>query len=115
MPVFFPQAPADSSSIKRLTLTRSPSVEKLPTAGYIVGERRGGMSDRRHDAMRHAVDLARTGKFNNWWSVIAWMQARRYREADVAFTPWQREWLDCLCKEARCPRLAPDASRPFAW
>lgn len=72
------------------------------------------MSDRRDDAMRHAVDLARMGKFNNWWSIAAWLRARRYREADLAFTSWQRAWLDSLCKEARCPGPAADASRPFA-
>jgi hypothetical protein len=72
------------------------------------------MSELRDNAMRHAVDLARTGKFNNWWTIAAWMQARRYREADVQFTRWQREWLDKLCKEARFARVPSDSSQPSA-
>jgi hypothetical protein len=72
------------------------------------------MSDRRDDAMRHAVDLACTGKFNNWWTVAAWMRARRYSEADVQFTRWQRVWLDSLCREARVAASHSGTSRPFA-
>jgi hypothetical protein len=59
------------------------------------------MSDRREAAMRHAVDLARTGRFSNWWSVAARLRAKRYQEADVDWTRGQQEWLDRLCAEAR--------------
>ena len=64
------------------------------------------MYHRRTDAMRHAVDLARTGLFANWSSVAARLRASKYREADVDWTPGQRQWLDRLCAEARCTRLA---------
>jgi hypothetical protein len=59
------------------------------------------MSDRRHDAMRHAVALALSGRCNNWWAVSARLRARRYREADVEWSESQRMWLDQLCNEAR--------------
>jgi hypothetical protein len=59
------------------------------------------MSDRRYDAMRHAVALALSGKFHNWWAVSARLRANRYREADVDWTPAQQAWLDQLCSEAR--------------
>ena len=73
------------------------------------------MSDRRYDAMRHAVDLALSGRCNNWWSVAARLRARRYQESDVQWTDSQREWLDRLCREARLAALDPDASsRPCA-
>ena len=45
------------------------------------------MYHRRTDAMRHAVDLARTGLFANWSSVAARLRASKYREADVDWTP----------------------------
>jgi len=67
------------------------------------------MSHRRFDAMRHAVDLARSGRFNNWWSVAARLRAEKYREADVDWTPVQQRWLDRLCTEARCDRSAAEA------
>jgi hypothetical protein len=70
------------------------------------------MRDRRYEAMMHAVDLARTGRFSNWWSVAARLRAKRYREADVDWTRWQREWLDRLCAEARCAVLASGAFPP---
>lgn len=72
------------------------------------------MSDRRYDAMRHAVDLARTGQYRNWWSVAARLRAKRYRETDVDWTRGQREWLDRLCAEARIVGLTSDPSRPCA-
>lgn len=72
------------------------------------------MSDRRYDAMRHAVNLARTGQFSNWWSVAAWLRAKRYREADVEWTRGQRDWLDRVCAEARLAASLPDMSPPFA-
>jgi hypothetical protein len=59
--------------------------------------------------MRHAVDLARTGRFNGWSSVAARLRAEKYRETDVDWTPVQRRWLDRLCIEARCARLAAEA------
>lgn len=77
-------------------------------------ERGGGMSDRRYDAMQHAVHLARSGLCNNWWSVAARLRVRRYQEADVEWTPGQREWLDRLCKEARRTAAEPDTSQPYA-
>jgi hypothetical protein len=63
------------------------------------------MSHSRFDAMRHAVDLARTGRFNDWLSVAARLRAEKYREGDVNWTPGQQRWLDRLCTEARCARL----------
>jgi hypothetical protein len=66
------------------------------------------MKHRRTDAMRHAVDLARTGVFSDWSSVAARLRALRYRKADVEWTPGQRQWLDRLCAEARCARQAAD-------
>jgi hypothetical protein len=64
------------------------------------------MSHRRYDAMRHAVSLARTGRFTDWASVAARLRAEEYREADVDWTPVQQRWLDRLCIEARCARMA---------
>lgn len=73
------------------------------------------MGDRRYDAMRHAVDLALSGRCSNWWCVAARLRARRYRESDVQWTDSQREWLDRLCREARLAELDPDtSSRPCA-
>ena len=66
------------------------------------------MNHRRYDAMRHAVSLARSGRFNNWSSVAAWLRTGEYREADVDWSPVQQRWLDRLCIEARCARLATD-------
>jgi hypothetical protein len=69
------------------------------------------MSDRRHDAMRHAVALALSGRCNNWWAVSARLRARRYLETDVEWSESQRKWLDQLCREARlatqCQEIAP--------
>jgi hypothetical protein len=67
------------------------------------------MNHRRTDAMRHAVDLARTGLFANWSSVAARLRALRYHDTDVDWTPGQRQWLDRLCAEACGARLAADA------
>jgi hypothetical protein len=72
------------------------------------------MSDRRYDAMRHAVELARSGRCSNWWSVAARLRAKRYHESDVEWTPGQREWLDFLCTEARRTALEGDPWRPCA-
>jgi len=66
------------------------------------------MTHRRYDAMRYAVSLARSGRFNNWSSVAARLQAGEYREADVDWSPVQQRWLDRLCIEARCARLAAE-------
>jgi hypothetical protein len=59
------------------------------------------MDDERYDAMRHAVDLARTGKFNNWWTIAARLRLKRCRHEDLEWTPTQRAWLDQLCADAR--------------
>jgi hypothetical protein len=72
------------------------------------------MSDRRYAAMKQAVDLARSGLCNNWWSIAARLRARHYHEADVEWTQGQRQWLDQLCQEARRAALEPDTSRPCA-
>ena len=72
------------------------------------------MSDRRYDAMKHAVVLAQTGRFRNWWSVAARLRAKRYREADVEWTRGQRNWLDRLCEEARLGEDSSDPWRPHA-
>ena len=72
------------------------------------------MSDRRDDAMRHAVELARSGLCSNWWSVKARLRARRYRECDVEWTRGQRAWLDLLCAEARRTAMEGDPWRPCA-
>jgi hypothetical protein len=70
------------------------------------------MSDRRDDAMKHAVQLALSGRYSNWWSVSARMRAMRYQESDVDWTQGQRKWLDLLCSEARRAVQDQDASRP---
>ncbi len=72
------------------------------------------MSNRRYDAMRHAVELARSGRCSNWWSVAARLRAKRYQESDVDWTRGQREWLDLLCAEARRAALECDPWRPYA-
>jgi hypothetical protein len=72
------------------------------------------MSDRRYNAMRHAVDLARTGQFSSWRTVAARLRAKKYREADMQWTQVQREWLDRLCAEARLDSAPCDPSRPRA-
>jgi hypothetical protein len=72
------------------------------------------MSDRRYDAMRHAVDLARSGLCSNWWSVAARLRAKRYHESDVEWTRGQREWLDLLCAEARRAAVNGGPWRPCA-
>jgi len=59
------------------------------------------MDDERYDAMRDAVDLARTGKFNNWWTIAARLRFKRYRQDDLDWTPTQHAWLDRLCADAR--------------
>lgn len=71
------------------------------------------MRDRRYDAMRHAVDLARTGHFSNWWCVAARLRIKRYAPGDLAWTALQREWLDRLCLEARTQNGAH--LRPRGW
>jgi hypothetical protein len=76
------------------------------------------MSDRRYDAMKHAVHLAMSGRYSNWWSVSARLRAIRYQEADVEWTRGQREWLNLLCAEARRALVDSgrysDSSRPCA-
>jgi hypothetical protein len=76
------------------------------------------MCDRRYDAMKHAVHLALSGRYSNWWSVAARMRAKRYHESDVDWTRNQREWLNLLCAEARRALIeadpCPDPSRPCA-
>jgi hypothetical protein len=72
------------------------------------------LSDRRYDAMKHAVQLALTGRYSNWWSVAARLRANRYQEADVDWTHGQREWLNLLCNEARRTLPDPGTSRPCA-
>jgi hypothetical protein len=64
------------------------------------------MSDEPHVAMRHAVDLAQTGWFNNWWVVYAQLRIMGYREEALNWSEVQREWLDRVCAEARANRLA---------
>ena len=70
------------------------------------------MNDRRYDAMRHAVALALSGRFNNWWAVAARLRAKRFQEADVSWTQGQRRWLDQLCNEARLAVLGQDLAQP---
>lgn len=70
------------------------------------------MSDRRHDAMRHAVALALSGRCNNWWAVAARLRARRYRETDVEWSESQRMWLDQLCNEARLVTQSQEVAPP---
>ena len=70
------------------------------------------MSDRRDDAMKHAVQLALSGRYSNWWSVSARMRATSYQESDVDWTQSQRRWLDLLCAEARRAVRDADTSRP---
>jgi hypothetical protein len=69
------------------------------------------MMQRRYDAMRQAVSLARTGRYGDWSSVAARLRADRYRQDDVDWTLVQQRWLDRLCIEARCARLAAE-TRP---
>jgi hypothetical protein len=60
------------------------------------------MIDTPYLAMRHAVDLARSGQCANWWTVQAHLRIVGYRPDDMAWTEAQRQWLDLLCDEARC-------------
>lgn len=64
------------------------------------------MIDQRYDAMVRAVDLARTGQFNNWWTIAARLRIKRYRQDALDWTESQRQWLDRLCAEARGVRDA---------
>ncbi len=66
------------------------------------------MNYRSYDAMRHAVSLARSGRFIDWSSVAARLRAGKYREADVDWSRVQQLWLDRLCIEARCARPAAE-------
>jgi hypothetical protein len=66
------------------------------------------MNHRRYDAMRHAVSLARSGRFTDWSSVAARLRAEKFRETDVDWSPVQQRWLDRLCIEARGARLAAE-------
>jgi hypothetical protein len=59
------------------------------------------MDEERYDAMVRAVDLARTGRFNNWWTIAARLRLKRCRDEDLEWTPTQRAWLDRLCADAR--------------
>jgi hypothetical protein len=53
------------------------------------------MDDERYDAMRHAVDLARTGKFNNWWTIAARLRLSA-AATDLEWTPLSvRGLIDC--------------------
>jgi hypothetical protein len=70
------------------------------------------MNDRRYDAMRHAVALALSGRFHNWWAVSARLRASRYRETDVDWTTGQRGWIDQLCNEARLVFQTQDWATP---
>ena len=70
------------------------------------------MTDRRYDAMRQAVALALSGRYNNWWAVTARLRTRRYQEADVQWSDGQRMWLDQLCNEARLAMQNPEAAAP---
>jgi hypothetical protein len=66
------------------------------------------MTHRRYNAMRHAVNLARSGRFNDWSSVAARLRAEKYMEVDVDWSPVQQLWLDRLCIEARIARPAAE-------
>jgi len=66
------------------------------------------MTDPCFAAMQHAVDLARTGRCSNWWTIQARLRIRGYKLADLAWTDAQRSWLDRLCCEAQ----AAAARRP---
>jgi hypothetical protein len=59
------------------------------------------MDDQRYNAMTCAVDLARSGKINNWWTIAARLRLKRYRDEDLDWTPTQRSWLDRLCTDAK--------------
>lgn len=60
-----------------------------------------GMIDQRYDAMMRAVDLARSGQFNNWWTIAAHLRIKRYQQDALDWTENQRLWLDRLCIETR--------------
>ena len=70
------------------------------------------MNEECFDAMRHAVDLARSGQFSNWWTIQARLRTKGYKLVDLAWTETQQEWLDRLSAEARAARLDSDAWRP---
>jgi hypothetical protein len=70
------------------------------------------MGNRRDDAMRHAVALALSGRYNNWWALTARLRARHYPEADVAWSDSQRMWLDQLCNEAKMAQQSQDVAPP---
>ncbi len=64
------------------------------------------MVDQRYSAMIMAVDLARSGQCNNWWTVAAKLRARHVGEEALNWTEAQRKWLDSLCAEAKAPNVA---------
>lgn len=68
------------------------------------------MSNSSHDLIRQAVDLARSGRCNNWWCVAARLRLKGYPLDDLPWAEWQRQWLDGLCAEAR---LAQGAAYSF--
>ena len=57
--------------------------------------------DASYTAMRRAVELARSGRCSNWWTVQARMRTQGYKAVDLEWTEMQRTWLDQLCAEAR--------------
>jgi hypothetical protein len=57
--------------------------------------------DASYAAMRRAVELARSGRCSNWWTVQARMRTLGYKIVDLEWTEMQRAWLDQLCAEAR--------------
>jgi hypothetical protein len=58
------------------------------------------MSDRAYEAMRRAVDLARSGRCHNWWTVQARLRAEGFQIVHLEWTAPQRDWLNRLCAEA---------------
>lgn len=59
------------------------------------------LGDRRYEAMRRAVDLARSGRHSNWWMVQAQLRVEGYQLAHLEWTAPQRDWLNRLCAEVR--------------
>jgi hypothetical protein len=59
------------------------------------------MTTKRDEAMSRAVQLAQTGDYADSRKIAKRLQTEGYRQADLAWTQAQRNWLDQVCAEAR--------------
>jgi hypothetical protein len=66
------------------------------------------------DALMRAGDMARTGKFSNWWTIWARLRIGQCSDHDLDWTEQERQWLDFLCDEAKgLPTATAVVSRDY--